>query len=158
MDLCTTLLRAEAGMRLGGDAKRVEGEVLLAPVDTTAHDSQELPIEVALDRPAFVWREDPNLMEFAGLHQDGVVIRVQVCLVADVTVAGRVEVLGVPDGTAVAEVVGEQDANVAIERDIDPATPATATPREQAALGSKPCFGVQSSSMLGAVSTMRLPL
>lgn len=55
-------------------------------MNAAAHDAQELAVAVRLHRQALVRREDADAVEFACLHENGVLVRVEVCLVTDVTI------------------------------------------------------------------------
>jgi len=88
----------------------------LASVDAAADDPKELAVEVLLDCLALVRCEDADAVNRARLHEDGILVRVQVGMITDVTIDGGVEVLRVPQRAAVVEVVGEQDLHATVER------------------------------------------
>lgn len=134
--------------------KRVEREVRLTPMHSAADYSQELSVEVLLNRKALVRREDSDAVNFAGLHHGGVIVGVQVCSVADVAIERRVFVDGVPQCTAFTHVAGEQYLHAAVECDVGRRSPSTRTP---AVLWSRTesSFGVKCSAVLGTSAAMR---
>ena len=138
--------------------KRDEGiyrEVVLAAVDSRGDDTKELAVEVGLDGNAFVRGEDADLVDLACLHQDGGIVRIAVGNMADVAIARRVLVLGIPDRAAAVEVVGEKDLRFAVKRHAPVSAPAPLKcPVNDAFSG----LGVQCTPVSGAVPAMRRSL
>ena len=120
-------------------------------MDAAADDPQELAVEVRLNRQALVRGEDADAVNLASLYHDRPFVRVHVGLIADVAIARGVLVLRVPQGAAAAEVVGEQDLDVAIEVHVGRPAP---SPTELAAR-PETGLGVQCTTVLGAGAAVR---
>jgi len=130
--------------------QRVNREVGLTPVDSATNDPQELPVEVRLDRDALVGSEDPDAVNFAGLHDRGLLVGVEGGLVTDVAIVGRVLVLSVPQGATATQVVREEYLEIAIEDHFGRRTPAPC----ELVPGSNAGLGVKRSVELGARSSV----
>ena len=83
------------------------GEILLAPMNASRDNPQELPVEILSYRKALVRGQDANLANFTRLQEDGFAVGICIGRVPNVAVERRIFVFGVPHSATVIEVVGE---------------------------------------------------
>lgn len=122
-----------------------------------ADDTQELAVDVGRHREALVGSEDADAMNLTGLHDDGVVVWVAVCFVADVAVMRRALVHDIPQRTTAVDVVREQYFQVTVEPHVGRRSPATSTPAELT-LGPESGLGVERTAEFGTSSSVRCAL
>lgn len=92
-------------------------------MDAAADDAEELTVDVRSHWQALVWSEDPDEVNLSGLHHDGLVVGVEVGLVADVAVARCVLVDRVPQGTGATDAVREKHLHSSLEPDVGASAP-----------------------------------